>query len=44
MERERCDRWTGHMMATFHHINANKPEFDSGNPPDLKEVLKIRSK
>lgn len=31
-------------MATFHHINANKPEFDNGNPPDLEKLLKIGSK
>lgn len=32
------------MMATFHHINANKQAFDRGNPLDLKKVHKIGSK
>lgn len=34
-----CDRWTGHMMATFHHRNASKPAFDTGNPPNLKILI-----
>lgn len=25
-EREKCDRLTGHKMATFHHINANNAD------------------
>lgn len=30
-------------MATFHHINANKPAFESENPLDLKKVFKMKS-
>ena len=41
-EGGRCAWGTGHMEATFHHTNANKAAFDTGNPLDLKKLLKNR--
>lgn len=31
------------MVATFHHINANKPALDTGNTLDFKKGLRVNN-